>query len=97
MTDIFEKTLYLGLGIISMTKDKAEEIIGELVEKGKMSEDQSAKAVKDLMNRAEKERKALDNRLNESIEKAIKRMHLATRNDIEEINKKLDALAKKEK
>ncbi len=97
MTDIFEKTLYLGLGIISMTKDKAEEIIDELVEKGKMSEDESAKAVKDLMNRAEKERKALDDKINESLEKAIKRMHLATRKDIEEINKKLDMLAKKEK
>jgi polyhydroxyalkanoate synthesis regulator phasin len=97
MTDIFEKTLYLGLGIVSMTKDRAEEIINDLVERGKVSENESAKAVRDLMSRAEKERNALDTKINEAIEKAVKGMHLATRQDIEEINRKLDELMEKPK
>ena len=35
MTDLLEKTLYIGLGLFSMTKERAEEIINELVETGK--------------------------------------------------------------
>lgn len=94
MADIFEKTLYLGLGIVSMTKDKAEEIIKDLVEKGKMSEDESAKAVRDLMDRAEKEKSAFEAKVNEAIENAVKRLHLATQDDIEKLDKKLDKLMK---
>ena len=94
MADIFEKTLYLGLGIVSMTKDKAEEIIKDLVEVGRLSQDESAKAVRDLMDRAEKEKSAFDAKINEAIENAVKRLHLATQDDIDKLNKKLDKLLK---
>ncbi|MBN2105174.1 hypothetical protein JW835_14135 [bacterium] len=94
MADLFEKTLYLGLGIFSMTKDRAEEIINDLVEKGKVSKDESAKAVRDLMDRAEKEKSHFDKKLNQIIEDTVKNLHLATRKDIDEINKKLDKLLK---
>jgi polyhydroxyalkanoate synthesis regulator phasin len=94
MTDIFEKTFYMGLGIISMTKDRAESLINELVESGKVSKEESSKAVRDLLDRAEKEKKAFDRRIYDTMEESVKRLHLARQSDIEEINKKLDALLK---
>lgn len=94
MADLFEKTLYLGLGIFSMTKERAEEIIDDLVEKGKVSKDESAKAVRDLMDRAEKEKSHFDKKLNQTVEDTVKHLHLATQKDIDEINKKLDKLLK---
>ena len=94
MTNFIEKGIYLGLGILSMTKDRAEEIIDDLVEKGKMSKDESAKAVRDLMDRAEKEKETLEKKISNTVDESVKRMHLATQKDIEELNKKLDKIIK---
>lgn len=94
MADLLEKTLYLGLGIFSMTKERAEEIIDDLVEKGKVSKDDSAKAVRSLLDRAEKEKDVFEKKVDESIENSVKKLHLATRQDIDEINKKLDKILK---
>lgn len=94
MADLFEKTLYLGLGIFSMTKERAEAIINDLVEKGKVSKDESAKAVRDLMDRADKEKGEFEKKLNQVIEETVTRLHLATRKDIDEINRKLDQILK---
>ena len=94
MTDLLEKTLYIGLGLFSMTKERAEEIINELVEKGKVSKDESAKAVRELMDRAEKEKHAFDKKLDAALENSIKRLHLATHDDVHSIEKKVDKLLK---
>jgi polyhydroxyalkanoate synthesis regulator phasin len=94
MSNILEKGIYLGLGILSMTKERAEEIIDDLVEKGKVSKDESAKAVRDLMDRVEKEKDTLEKKINHMVEETVKHMHLATQHDIEELNKKLDKVLK---
>lgn len=94
MADIFEKTLYLGLGLFSMTKERAEAIIDELVEKGKVSKDDSAKAVRSLLDRAEKEKDQFEQKVQESIDTSLKKLHLATVDDIDQINKKLDKIIK---
>lgn len=94
MTNILEKSVYLGLGILSMTRERAEEIIDDLVERGKVSKDESAKAVRDLMDRVENEKRSLEKKINSMVEDTIKRMHLATRHDIDALNKKLDKIIK---
>ena len=94
MTNILEKSVYLGLGILSMTRERAEEIIDDLVERGKVSKDESAKAVRDLMDRVENEKRSLEKKINSMVKDTIKRMHLATRHDIDALNKKLDKIIK---
>lgn len=97
MTDIFEKGFYLGLGLLSLSKEKAEEIINDLVEKGKISSEQSSKAIKDLLAKAEEEKKVLTEKIDSALESAMKKMNLATRHDLEELNKKLDKIIKQQK
>ena len=94
MTSILEKGVYLGLGILSMTRERAEEIIDDLVEKGKVSKDESAKAVRDLMDRVENEKRSLEKKISNMVEDTVKRMHLATQHDIDALNKKLDKILK---
>ena len=35
MHDLFEKSIYMGLGLLSMTKEQATKVVDELIEKGK--------------------------------------------------------------
>ena len=95
MTDMFEKGFYFGLGAFSVTKEKAEKLISDLVKKGKLSHEEAGKVVKDLLSRAEEEKKVLSEKIDISLEKTIKKFNLATRKDIEDINKRLDEISKK--
>jgi len=97
MTDLFEKGLYMGLGILTVTKEKAEKLIADLVEKGKLTQDESAKAIKDLLAKAEEEKNAFAQKVDGAIEAAIRKLNLVTQKDMQEINKKLDKILKNQK
>ncbi len=92
MSDLIEKGLYFSLGLWSLTKERAEKAVQELVEKGKISKDEGAKIVKNLLTRAEQEKEAILKRIDSALDTSMKKLNLATRKEVERINKKLDAI-----
>ncbi len=96
MSDIFEKGLYIGLGVLTITKEKAEKVINELVDKGKIKQEESNKAIKDLIAKAEEEKKILNQKIETGIENALSKLNIATKKDLEVINKKLDKVIKQQ-
>ena len=95
MFETLDKLMLAGLGAMSMTKEKAEEIFDEYVEKGKAQKDQRPGFVKDLMDRAEKSKKDMEKLISEQIDKALAKQPLATKDDINRIEAKLDQLLSK--
>jgi polyhydroxyalkanoate synthesis regulator phasin len=94
MTSLFEKGYLLGLGIFTVTKERAEKIVEDLIDKGKVTKEEGSKLLKDLLSKAEEEKKALEARIDAGLEKALRRMNLPTRNDLEAVNRKLDQILK---
>ncbi len=92
MFETLDKLMLAGLGAMSMTKEKAEEIFDEYVEKGKAEKEHRAGFVKDLMDRAEKSKQELEKVISEQIDKALAKQPLATREDLKRIEEKLDKL-----
>lgn len=95
MFETLDKMVLAGLGAISMTKEKAEEIFDEYVEKGKAQRENKAGFVKDLMDQAEKAKSDLEKVVSEQIEKAMEKQPIATKDDIKRIEAKLDQLLAK--
>jgi polyhydroxyalkanoate synthesis regulator phasin len=95
MFETLDKVMLAGLGAMSMTKEKAEEIFDDYVEKGKAQREHRAGFVKDLMDQAEKAKTDLEKVVSEQIEKAINKQPLATKDDIKRIEAKLDELLAK--
>lgn len=95
MAKLFEKGISLGLGLFTMTREKAEEVVDKLIEKGEISREEASGVLDDLINRAEKEKKELEKRINTSMENTLKNFNLATKDDIEELNQKLDDISDK--
>ena len=95
MFETLDKLMLAGLGAMSMTKEKAEEIFDEYVEKGKAQKDQRSGFVKDLVDRAEKSKKDMEKLISEQIDKALAKQPLATKDDIKRIEAKLDQLLSK--
>lgn len=95
MFETIDKLMLAGLGAMTMTREKAEEIFDEYVEKGKAQKDQRSGFVKDLMDRAEKSRKDMEKLISEQVEKAVTNQPLATKDDIKRLETKLDLLLSK--
>ena len=81
--------IYLGLGGALLAKEKMEEELGELVEKGKLSKEEAMKLVEKAKERGrEKEEQAKDE-LKKVIKEVIEELGLATKEDIEDLKKTL--------
>lgn len=92
MSDFLEKGLLLGWGALALTREKAEEIVNELIEKGRVSEEDSAEVLKNLMARAEDEKQAVEDRIHGALDKAVQRLNPATGEDIGELKEQLDRI-----
>jgi polyhydroxyalkanoate synthesis regulator phasin len=97
MADFFEKTMLAGLGALHVTKEQLEKWVEELVEKGKVTRDEAPKMMKDLLSKADENRKALETRINSGIENALTKVNLATKKDVDALNAKLDLILKEMK
>jgi len=90
MLEVLEKIILAGAGLASMTKEKAEQLVEMLIDKGQLS----AKDKNAMVNRLLKSTKSFD----KNMEKKIKNISLAvvksSQQQIESLNKKLDKLAR---
>jgi polyhydroxyalkanoate synthesis regulator phasin len=96
MFETLDKLLLAGLGAVTMTREHAEKIFDEYVEKGKAEKTGRTGFVKEIMDLTEKNRKNLEKLVSEQVNKAIGQLNLATSDDIKRIEKKLNQLLSKE-
>jgi len=93
--EIIRKAMLLGLGVLSLTKEKAEEMVDELIKRGEVSGEEKFKMVGQLLKEAEKQEEQLTGKINETVQKVIAKMGLATKKDLEDILKRLEEIAKR--
>ena len=93
--DLIKKTYYMGLGAIASIQDKAEEIANQLIEKGELKENEKPEFIKDLIEEGEKFKSNIDEKIQSAVDTAIKKLNIPTKDDIDEINKKIDELMNK--
>jgi len=95
MSDLTKDTILAALGVLSLTREKAETLFKDLVKKGELAETEEAKFVKNLIEKAGKRSIEVEKKIEEIVEKAVKRLNIPTRKDLEEIKERLDELIKK--
>lgn len=94
MFDLFKKGVLMGLGAITITKEKAEQIVDELVKKGELAKDERSKAIQDLLKKADEQEKILIDKVSAEVNKAIEKLGVPTKKDLERLEKKIDELKK---
>jgi len=91
MFEPMKKALLVGLGI----QEKMKEYVDDLVRKGEVSKEQSGSLFKDLMGSAEKNLEGLEKSWREIIQSTMERMNLPTKEDLENLEKKVNALSRR--
>ena len=94
MFETLDKMMMAGLGALSMTRERAEKMFDEYVSRGKAEKENRTGFVKEVMDSAEKTRSELEKMISEQVQQAVTSLHLASKEDIERIEQKLDQLLK---
>ena len=92
MKETLKNILYTGIGIAFLTKEKVEELKADLIEKGKMSQEEGRQFVDDLLRRSEKARDQLDLWINKRVEERIEQFNLATRDELADLRRQVEEL-----
>ena len=93
MFGTLDKLMLAGLGAMSMTKERADQIFDEYVEKGRVTRDQRSGFVRDLMDQAERARRDMEKMIAEQVRKAIEQTNIATKDDVFCLSEKLDQIS----
>lgn len=94
MLEIIEKTLLAGIGVVSLTQKKAEELIDELKEKLNLSEDEGKKLLDKLQEAAKENQQRLEELAREEVKKACERVGIITEEEFSGLKKKVAELEK---
>ena len=92
MKELFKNIMYAGLGAAFITKEKLEELQKELIEKGKMSQEEGKQFEDELRLKSEKAREQLDGWITSRVEERVRQLNLATRDEVVELQRKIDEL-----
>jgi len=96
MFETIDKLMLAGLGALSMTRERAEKIFDEYVNRGKMEKGNRTGFVKELMASAERTRQNLEKLVAEQVDKSISKLNLTTHTDIQRLEEKIDKLLNRE-
>jgi polyhydroxyalkanoate synthesis regulator phasin len=89
--DVIRKALLAGFGL----QEAVSRFLEDLVKKGELSETQGAKLLKEWSEKAEKSSDLLSLNVSELITKSLKKMNLATRDDVARLSKEVRSLSKR--
>jgi polyhydroxyalkanoate synthesis regulator phasin len=92
MKEMLKNVMYASIGAAFLTKEKIEELKSDLLEKGKMSQDEGKQFVDDLLLKSEKAKDQLDLWINKQVEARVNQLNLATKDEIAELQRKIEEL-----
>lgn len=92
MKELLKNVLYAGVGAAFLTKEKIEELKGDLIEKGNLTKDEGKQFVDDLLKKSEKAKDELELWINQRVEERIKQLNLATRDEMADLKRKVEEL-----
>lgn len=85
MKDLLKKSMLAGLGFAVVSKEKIEESVRELIEKGNISEQEGRKLVQEMIGNAEKAKGDMEKMVDKYVEKALNRMDIVRKSDLQEL------------
>ena len=95
MLNILRKAMFAGVGAFSFSKEKAEKLVEELVEKGEVGAEEAKSFVKELLEKGQQEKEAIKDNVRIEVTKLKENWGLVTKKDMEQIEERLAALEAK--
>ena len=88
IAEVIKKAMLVGLG----AQEKAKEFVEELVKAGELSKSEASSLVKEWTTKAQESTKEFDKRMKETATNVLEKLNIPSREDIERLEKKIQAL-----
>jgi len=95
MRNFANKLLLAGIGAFSLTREKAEQIVNEMVKRGQVEGEDAQSVLDDLVERGERERQELQKTIRSEFDKIKGELNLITNKELEEILERISRLEEK--
>lgn len=82
MLDIIKKGMLAGIGAAVITKESAEKVLSELVERGKLSSAEAKETAEKIATQGRKEYENAYEALQEAFDKMLRKAHVATQAEL---------------
>ena len=92
MKTLLEKSLVLGLGTLSLTREKAEKFLKELEERGEVTTTEAKKLLGDLMEKGEQEKAALKETIQHQIGEVMKTLGYIRKEEYHTLEERVNEL-----
>ncbi|MBI2840523.1 MAG: phasin family protein [Acidobacteria bacterium] len=90
------KDLWLAtLGAFSLAEEEVNRFVKKLVDRGSLSQEEGKKLVADLRTKVKKNRLDFGKIIEENVSKALEKLNIPSKEEIHDLTRKVDELAKK--
>lgn len=92
MKDLLKNVVYTGIGAAFLTKEKIEEFKDDLVNQGKIGQDEGKRFVEEMVQKTDSIKESLDFKINKIVEERIKKLNIVTRDDFADLRRQVEEL-----
>ncbi|MBA7475366.1 hypothetical protein ES707_10732 [subsurface metagenome] len=97
MESLLGKVLLSGLGVLVLTEEKIVKFIEELTKEGEITQKGKKELLTEIIEKGEEKKKEIEGKIREKVENMLSQMNVATKNDIQKLEKRIATLEKKRK
>ena len=90
--NLFRKTMLAVLGVYSLTREKAQDIMTDLVKRGELSKDEGSKFVKVMLEKADEEITHVKKLVDKRVSEAVSKIRPSYEDEYKKLNQKIDKL-----
>ncbi len=91
MEDLLKKIILAGIGTLSLTYEKANALVKELIEKGQITVEQGKQINEELKRVMDNKESSVEDRIKEYVNS----LNIPTKEDIEKLKRRIEVLEKK--
>lgn len=95
MLEVGKKLFLLGLGAINLTEKKLKKVMEDLERRGEVTKEEAGGLIKEFLQKAEESKEAVKRMIDNALKSAVEKMNLPTRDEIEQLKRKITQLSKK--
>jgi len=92
MLDSIHKMFLAGVGFAAMTKDKIDEHIKELVEKGKLTEKEGREMADDMLKKSKQAKEDLEKQVEKLVQQTLETLQIPSKKEVEELAVRIEKL-----
>jgi len=92
LKDLIERTFLAGMGAAAITKDRIQDLVQELVNKGQINADDGREVVDRLVTRSREEARAMLKKADSSLHSAYRGLGIGSKQDLEDLAMRIEQL-----